>query len=317
VVFIALAGGMLIYFKLAVRFQIIDRPNERSSHRIPTVRGGGIVFMLALLMWFVVEGFSYPWFIGSALLLAVISFMDDINHLPALVRSTGQLIAFSLMGVQAGLFDQSAWLIGVTLIIGIGAVNAFNFMDGINGITGLYSLVNVATLYFINCFIISFTSTTLIIYILLSVVIFLFFNFRPRARCFAGDVGSVTLAFIQIFLILQVIYATGNYGWSLLFLLYGIDSIVTIIYRLKRKENIFKAHRSHLYQYFSNELGVPHLIMSLLYGIIQLLCNVFLVLFLTGKPLGYYVAFILFTGVLYVVIRERVLRRIGVMGLFG
>jgi hypothetical protein len=130
-------------------------------------------------------------------------------------------------------------------------------------------------------------------------------------------VGSVTLAFIQIFLILQLIYATDNYGWSLLFLLYGIDSIVTIIYRLKRKENIFKAHRSHLYQYFSNELGVPHLMMSLSYGIIQLLCNVLLVLFLTGKPLGYYVVFILFTGVLYVVFRERVLRRIGVRGLFG
>jgi UDP-N-acetylmuramyl pentapeptide phosphotransferase/UDP-N-acetylglucosamine-1-phosphate transferase len=308
---------MLIYFKLAERFQIIDRPNERSSHRVPTVRGGGIVFMLALLMWFVVEGFSYRWFIGSALLLAVISFMDDINHLPALVRSMGQLIAFSLMGIQVGLFDQSVWLIGVTLIIGIGTVNAFNFMDGINGITGLYSLVNIATLYFINSYIISFTSTTLIIYVLISVVIFLFFNFRSRARCFAGDVGSVTLAFIQIFLILQLIYATDNYGWSLLFLLYGIDSIVTIIYRLKRKENIFKAHRSHLYQYFSNELGVPHLMMSLSYGIIQLLCNVLLVLFLTGKPLGYYVVFILFTGVLYVVIRERVLRRIGVRGLFG
>jgi UDP-N-acetylmuramyl pentapeptide phosphotransferase/UDP-N-acetylglucosamine-1-phosphate transferase len=221
------------------------------------------------------------------------------------------------MGIQVGLFDQSAWLIGVTLIIGIGAVNAFNFMDGINGITGLYSLVNMATLYFINSYIISFTSTTLITYVLLSVVIFLFFNFRPRARCFAGDVGSVTLAFVQIFLILQLIYVTNNYGWSLLLLLYGIDSIVTIIYRLKRKENIFKAHRSHLYQYFSNELGVPHLMMSLSYGLIQLVCNIFLILFLTGKPLGYYLVFILISGLAYVVVREKVLRRIGARGLFS
>lgn len=273
--------------------------------------------MLALLVWFVIDGFTYPWFIGSALLLAVISFMDDVNHLPPLVRSTGQFIAFSLMGIQAGLFNQPVWLVVITLVIGIGAVNAFNFMDGINGITGLYSLVNLVTLYLIHHYIISFTSPALITYVLIGVVIFLFFNFRPRARCFAGDVGSVTLAFVQIFLILQLIYATDNYGWSLLFLLYGIDSVVTIIYRLKRKENIFKAHRSHLYQYFSNELGVPHLMMSLAYGIIQLMCNVFLVLFLTGKPLVYYLVFILLSGLMYVFIRERVLRRIGVRGLFG
>lgn len=316
-VFVALMGGMLLYFRVAERFGILDRPNERSSHWLPTVRGGGVIFVLALLIWFCAEHFTYPWFFSGVMLLAVISFMDDLHHQPALLRSGGQFIGFVLMAVEVGLFDQPLVMIIVTLIIGIGAINAFNFMDGINGITGVYSLVNLLTLYFIHHFVTPFTSSSLIIYVVLSVAVFLFFNFRKRARCFAGDVGSVTLAFVQIFLVLQLIYVTGNYGWSLLFLLYGIDSIVTIVYRLRRKENIFKAHRSHLYQYFSNELGVPHLLMSLLYGFIQLLCNVFLVTFLAGKPLVYYLIFVLFSGLLYVAVRESVLRRIGLRGLFN
>jgi len=316
-VFLALVGGMLAYFKVAERFGIIDRPNERSSHRIPTVRGGGIIFVLALLIWFFTEDFIYPWFIGSVVLLAVISFADDLHPQPAILRSTGQLIAFALMGIQVGLFDQSVWLILITLIIGIGAINAFNFMDGINGITGVYSLVNLFTLYFINHSIVSFTSASLLICVILGVIVFLFFNFRRRARCFAGDVGSITLAFVQIFLLLQLIYSTQNYGWSLLFLLYVIDSIVTIIYRLKRKENIFKAHRSHLYQYFSNELEYPHLVVSLIYGFIQLICNELLVTYLIEMPWWYFIVFVLLAGLLYVAIREKALKKIGVIGLFG
>lgn len=317
VVIAMLVSGMMLYFQIANKMEIIDHPNQRSSHYAPTVRGGGIVFILALLIWFVSEQFTYPWFILSAVLLAVISFADDLHPQPALLRSAGQFIAFLLMGIQVGLFDQPVWLVIVTFIIGIGAINAFNFMDGINGITGVYSLVNLLTLYFINRSIVSFTQESILVCIILSTLVFLFFNFRRRARCFAGDVGSVAIAFVQIFLILQLIYTTGHYGWSLLFLLYGIDSIVTIIYRIKRKENIFKAHRSHLYQYFSNELGVPHLQVSLAYGLIQFVSNIFLIVFLVEKPLWYFIVFVTISGLLYVGIREVVLKKMGVRGLFS
>lgn len=316
IILLILFGGMVIYFRVAGRLAIIDRPNERSSHRLPTVRGGGVVFVLALLLWFVGHPLNYTWFIGGALILAAVSFMDDMRPQPALLRTIGQLIAFVLMSIEVGLFNQSPWLIVVTIVIGVGALNAFNFMDGINGITGVYSLANLVTLYFINQTI-PYTDDSLLLCIILGVVVFLFFNFRRRARCFAGDVGSVTIAFVQIFLMLQLIYASGHYGWSLLFLLYGIDSIVTIIYRLKKKENIFKAHRSHLYQYFSNELGFPHLGVSLAYGLIQLVANIFLASLLIRMPVVYVVLFVLLTGLLYVAVRESVLKRIGITGLFG
>lgn len=307
---------MMAYFQVATRMNILDRPNERSSHRIPTIRGGGIIFVFSLSFWFVTEHFSYPWFIGSALLLAVVSFADDLHQQSPLFRSTGQFVAFLLMGAQIDLFHQPIWLILVTMIIGIGAINAFNFMDGINGITGVYSLVNLLTLFYINRTIVSFTYESILVCVILSVLVFLFFNFRRRARCFAGDVGSIVIAFVQIFLVLQLIYTSGNYGWCLLFLLYGIDSIVTIIYRIKRRENIFKAHRSHLYQYFSNEMAIPHLSVSLAYGIIQLLCNALVVYFLIDQPGWYFIVFVLVTGLSYVGVREMVLGRIGIGGLF-
>jgi len=249
----------LLYFKIADHFNIIDKPNQRSSHSIPTIRGGGIVFLFAILLWFVMNNFTYPWFVLGAFLIAVVSFMDDLGEQPAKLRLTIQLLAFLLMGWEAGLNDQPIWISMIMLIVGVGTINAFNFMDGINGITGIYSLVNMFTFLIINRSLVNFTNENLLISSTLGVLVFLFYNFRKKARCFAGDIGSVTIAFIQLFLLIQLIQSTGNYGWIFLFLIYGTDSVITIVYRLTRRENIFKAHRSHLYQYFSNELGVSHL----------------------------------------------------------
>lgn len=306
----------LCYFKIADRFNIIDKPNQRSSHIVPTIRGGGVIFLFALIIWYVTNDFQYTGFFAGAVVIAIISFLDDIGEQSARVRLIVQLIALLFMGWQAGFSEQPVWISIIMLIVSAGTLNAFNFMDGINGITGIYSLVNLGTFYFINRSMTSFTTSDLVIIMIIGVVVFLFFNLRKRARCFAGDVGSVTLAFIQLFLLFQLIKATGNYGWILLFLIYGVDTVVTIVYRLVRRENIFKAHRLHLFQYFSNELQIPHVWVALLYGMLQLGINILLILLLPTASGWMIVLFCVGIGMIYVLIRERVLRTVGVKGLF-
>jgi len=307
----------LCYFKIADRFNIIDKPNQRSSHVIPTIRGGGVVFFFALIVWYVTHHFQYTGFFVGAVMIAVISFMDDIGEQSARLRLMIQLISLLFMGWQAGFSDQAFWIIAIMLVVSAGTLNAFNFMDGINGITGIYSLVNLGTFYCINRSMIAFTTSDLVVTMIIGVLVFLFFNLRKHARCFAGDVGSVTIAFVQLFLLLQLIHTTGNYGWVLLFLIYGVDTVVTIIYRLIRRENIFKAHRLHLFQYFSNELGIPHIWVAVLYGVLQLGINILLVLFLPATPGWLVLLFCAGIGVLYVFVREWVLKTVGVKGLFS
>jgi len=315
VIALVLVALEMIYFKVAAHFAIIDKPNQRSSHAIPTIRGGGIVFVFALLVWFITHDFEYPALIIGALMIAVVSFLDDIGEQSARIRLVIQLVGLMFIGWQAGFTDQPVWISFIVIVVGVGTLNAFNFMDGINGITGVYSLVNLVTFYYINRSIVAFTENDLIITMITGVVVFLFFNFRKRARCFAGDVGSVTIAFVQLFLLLKLVHATNNYGWILLFLVYGVDTVITIVYRLTRKENIFQAHRQHLFQYFSNELGVPHLWVALLYGTLQAAANVLLLLFLFKMSLWLVIAFGMGSGLVYIGVREYVLKRIGVKGL--
>src|SRR5690606_637064 len=101
--------------------------------------------------------------------------------------------------------------------------------------------------------------------------VFAFFNFRTKAKCFAGDVGSVSIAFILLFALGALILKTGNFIYILFLTIYGIDSVWTIVRRLLRRENIFEAHRSHLYQYLGNEAGVNKLLISSLYTVLQLI----------------------------------------------
>ncbi len=266
----------LIYFRVAIRYGIVDKPNNRSSHARPVIRGGGVVFVFAVLMWSVSHDFLLPWFVLGAWAIAVISFLDDVISLNPAVRFLIQLLAVLFMFYQLWPISWPVYLLVLAVIFCIGTLNAFNFMDGINGITGVYALVALLSFSYIHTQVIAFTDLSFIIVVSISVLLFLFFNFRKRAQCFAGDVGSVTIAFVLIFLLLQLILATNNFLWPLLFLVYGTDSIVTIIFRIKRRENIFKPHRTHLFQYLSNELAWPHLTVSLVYGAVQLLFNVML-----------------------------------------
>lgn len=261
------------YFRTADRFNIVDKPNERSSHHMPTIRGGGILFPIAGWLWFGFHAFELPWFIIGLTLLAIISFLDDVNPQPATFRFLVHAFAIGLLFYQVSFFDWPVWLVILAFVVSIGALSAFNFMDGINGITGVYALVSLGTFFYIEKYVFPFIADSIILTFATAVLIFLFFNFRKRARCFAGDVGSVTIAFVQIFLLVTLIEKTENLLWVLLFLVYGIDAVVTILFRLKRRENIFKPHRTHLYQYLANESALDHRFVALFYAGVQLLIN--------------------------------------------
>ncbi|HAY3535591.1 MULTISPECIES: MraY family glycosyltransferase [Elizabethkingia] len=268
-IIIALFVLELLYFKIADKFNIIDKPNERSSHTQITLRGGGIIFYFGALLFFIVSGFQYPYFILGLTLMALISFLDDIFTLSNKIRLLIHLVSVILMFMQIGLFSYAWFIPLIALVLTIGIINAYNFMDGINGITACYSLVVLILLAIVNQRI-NFIDKNLIYYSIIATLVFGFFNFRQRAKCFAGDVGSVSIAFIIVFLLGQLIMKTGNIIYLLFLTVYGLDAIWTIIRRLIKRENIFKAHRSHLYQYLANENKTDKLIVSAIYGLIQL-----------------------------------------------
>ncbi|PWS33006.1 MraY family glycosyltransferase [Pedobacter paludis] len=302
IILLCLFALELVYFKLADHFNIIDKPNHRSSHSSVTIRGGGVIFGLGAILFFFFFGFQFPFFIAGLFSIALISLLDDIHTLNNKVRLSIHLISVLLLFYQWDLFAMPCYWIVIALIFVIGTINAYNFMDGINGITGFYSILAIVTLYCINSYITPYTSSALLITVGLSLVVFNFFNFRQRAKCFAGDVGSISIAFIIIFLIGQLILKTYNFSYILLLLVYGLDAVVTIGFRVLRKENIFEAHRSHFYQYLSNELKWPHLVVSTLYFCVQGLINCF-VIFVVKDSLILSLSLILISAILFLSIR--------------
>ena len=262
---------MLTYLKIAKRFEIVDKPNHRSSHEIVTIRGGGIVFPISVFMYFIYSGFEYPLFVLAVFIISAISFTDDIKPLNTSTRLVVQLIAVFLVIFQ--LFPQLPLIYSpIVLFILLGGVNAYNFMDGINGITASYSLVLLSTFFFINQSIL-FVDSDLIIFALISVIVFLFFNFRAKALCFSGDVGSLSIALLILFLLFKLILFTAQPLYALFLIIYGIDSGYTLISRKFKGENIFQPHRTHLYQQLVHLKGYSHLYVSFLFSFFQLGIN--------------------------------------------
>lgn len=273
-IIVALFVSALIYFKIAEQYNIIDRPNERSSHKGVVLRGGGVIFVIGVILYYLLFGFSHSWFFWGLILISFISLMDDVVGVPSRYRIVVHFIAMLLMFTDCGFYSIPWYYTLVALVVGTGIINAYNFMDGINGITGGYTLVVVASFWFINNYITDFIDNNFLYSTGFALLVFNFFNFRTRARCFAGDVGSVSIAFIVVFLLGRLIIVTGNFLWLTLLLLYGIDTVFTIIYRLYRRENIFEAHRLHLYQLLANEHKIPHPVVSLIYMITQAIVSI-------------------------------------------
>ena len=269
---------MFFYLRIADYYNIIDKPNERSSHTEITIRGGGIIFLFGSLgALFLHPRFWVP--LLGMLIIGIVSFIDDRITLSNKIRIIFHLTTVTLMFLSLNVYQLFPWYICIALyILVIGIINAYNFMDGINGITGLYSLVILGGLQYVNYQTTSFIQPDLIWLPILACLVFLFFNFRGKAKCFAGDVGSISIAFWITFLILKLIIQTGHYVYILFLAVYGVDAVLTIIHRLMLKQNIFEAHRLHFYQILANDQEWPHLWVSVLYATLQLIIILIVIL---------------------------------------
>ena len=269
-IFVLLILLELAYFRVADRFNIIDKPNQRSSHTSVTLRGGGIIFLIGAWLFAAFFGLEYGWFLLGLTLIGLVSFIDDIHSLPDSVRLVVQFVAMFLMFHQFGILNLNDWwMVLIALIVCVGIINAYNFMDGINGITGGYSLAVIAPLVYLNVKE-DFIDMPYLYVTALSLIVFCFFNFRKKAKCFAGDVGSITIAFILLFALGRLILQTGDFAYIVFLAVYGADSILTICHRIQLHENLGEAHRKHAYQLMANELKMPHIEVSLIYMAVQL-----------------------------------------------
>lgn len=291
IIFVLLLVAELVYFRIADKCNIIDKPNQRSSHSTIVLRGGGIIFLIGAWVWSLFFGFDYPWFLAGLTLVAGVSFVDDIHSLPDSVRLVAQFAAAAMAFYQLDILHwEMWWIVLVALVVYVGATNVINFMDGINGITAGYALavlvplgllntnyhelaMNLAT----NCSSVFssdgvFVDQSLIVAAIIAAVVFCIFNFRPKgkAKCFAGDVGSIGIAFIMLFLLGNVIIKTGDITWLIFLLVYGVDGCLTIVHRIMLHENLGEAHRKHAYQIMANELKIGHVKVTLLYMAMQL-----------------------------------------------
>lgn len=271
-ILLALVVVSFSYLKIALKYKIIDKPNNRSSHAIPTIRGGGILFLFAVLLFFFTNNFQYPYFVLGILLIAGVSFIDDLITLSSKVRLPFQFIASFFLFYQIGIGLSPIWVIAILLIIAVLFINIYNFMDGINGITGMYSMSILISFYIINKHE-QIVSDQLIIYLFLSLLVFGYYNFRKKARFFAGDIGSISMAIIILFIGSKMIFELESPLILYVIVVYGADGLWTLTCRKIRGEKITEAHRDHMYQKLVDVKKISHLKVSALYACIQLLVN--------------------------------------------
>lgn len=285
IIAVLLLVAELIYFRIADKCNIIDKPNERSSHSTIVLRGGGIIFSLSMIVWavlMVIQGNDitpYLPFLCGLVLICGVSFWDDVRSLPDSVRLVAQFISMGLAAwcmIQGSELMSLEWywlvLIGIAaLIVFVGATNIINFMDGINGITTGYALAILIPLSLLNEGL-GFIEQSYLIVAIIGVLVFCIFNFRPKgkAKCFAGDVGSIGIAFIMLFAIGKLIVQTGDLTYLVLLMVYSVDGVLTICHRIMLHENLGEAHRKHAYQLMCNELKIGHVKVSLLYMCLQM-----------------------------------------------
>ena len=287
------AFGVEGWRRLALRRQILDVPNERSSHINPTPRGGGVIIFAVTLAFLIVGAaqtgslvFLSPFLLG-AVLIAVVSWLDDLYSLPSLLRLSVHLIAALLLIFGIGYFKKielpfynlnfGIWFAGqiITLLWIVGLTNAYNFMDGIDGIAGAQGLTAG-----IGWGLAGWLVDDQLIFLFGGVLAatnlgFLWHNWHP-ARIFMGDVGSAFLGFsfaaLPLLATRQTVDTGG--GWIIFGFLvvwtFVFDAVLTFIRRARRGENVLAAHRSHLYQRLFIA-GYSHNKISLWYGLLSVI----------------------------------------------
>ncbi len=298
----------VIFIKVAKQFKVIDISRENNVCLKETVRGGGIIFFLSMLCYYVYSDFRYSYFFLGLSIISLVSLMDDIKSLSVINRLFFHFLTIILILVQLDFSIDSTLFYICILVMGVGIINTYNFIDGINGITGGYSTVVIGGLWYVNNYHTKFIDINFIVFVLISLQVFNFFNFRTKAICYAGDVGSISIAVIILFLLLKLILREQNLIYILFLSVYGVDSVLTIIHRLFLKENIFKAHRLHLFQVIVHNLKISHLLMSTIYMLLQgiICCIVIFNLqysFITQLVSGFSIIILLVT--LYIITKRK------------
>ncbi len=278
----------MMYLRTAHYFKIYDHPVGRSSHLNRTITGFGIFVLFGLLIYSIAFPFTLKsFFIIGLLMIGTISFIDDLVFVKHFIRLIFQIFALTLMAIELP-FSYMAiekWpLIIAIVILGIGVLNAFNFMDGINGMLGLNSLVILLSFLWLNSHSvdqngqeITFIRNEFLYTYIIGVSIFLGLNLRRKAIVFAGDTGSIALAFIIFYLMLNLIFKTGNYAYLLLFSVFGIDAGLTVIFKLLLRENIFVPHRDFLFKKLVHVGKYKHVNISIVYAGLQSLVSIIVI----------------------------------------
>ncbi|MDR2270637.1 MAG: UDP-GlcNAc--UDP-phosphate GlcNAc-1-phosphate transferase [Sphingobacterium sp.] len=305
-----------LYLKIADRFNIIDKPNERSSHTKVTIRGAGIVFYVAAIIYFITNDFEYPWFFLGLSLLTYISFLDDIRGVNPTARLTVHFASVLLMVYEFGVFSYPWYYLVLAFVFTIGVINAYNFMDGINGMTALCTLVMGGLLLYVNTTI-NYIEQDFLIYTLLGVAVFGFFNFRKKAACFAGDVGPAVLSFMLLFALGKLILKTGDFTYVLFLGVYGIEIGWSVARRVYQGYHIFEPHRTFLLHMLSNEVGYSSLLVSVAYGLVQLVLGtavIYIVQFGASVQWSFAIVILSVLSAFYLVLKQYIFNNYAIKG---
>ncbi|AIL60624.1 MraY family glycosyltransferase [Pseudomonas alkylphenolica] len=278
-----LTAGLRLY---ALRRSLLDIPNIRSSHSVPTPRGGGVAivvsFSVALVVMYAEAVLSTDAFwalAGAGLFVAGLGFLDDHGHVPARWRLLGHFIAaawaMACFGGAPAIYFAGVSIGGVVvnllmLFYLVWLLNLYNFMDGIDGIASIEALsvcFGAALMYWV-----SDVPGAIAPLLLLAVAVggFLYWNFPP-ARIFMGDAGSGFLGITLGVFSLQAAWVQSSlfWGWVILLGVFVVDATVTLVRRMLLGERVYEAHRSHAYQYASRQYG-KHLPITIAVTIINL-----------------------------------------------
>lgn len=278
-----------VVYRYAIKRQLLDIPNERSSHQHPTPRGGGVAivicFSFGLLMLWSFAAISSPTliaFMGSGIVIAMVGFIDDHGHIAARWRLLvhfmaaiwgvywlGGLPSLSVMDMEL----QLGWIGEVLACLYIvWLLNLYNFMDGIDGVASVEAVTVCAGGFFLLWLSNGDSAQQIYVPVLIATTLgFLYWNFPP-AKIFMGDGGSGFLGLMLGFFSLQAghIQASLFWGWIILLGAFVVDASFTLIRRIIHGKKFYEAHRSHAYQYLSRRLGA-HKPVALGFGVINLL----------------------------------------------
>lgn len=256
--------------------------NEQTDGHPTAIIGGGFIFYLSIILWSIGVDWLYEpsesmsHMIVGLTMLAACSFADDILKLKIWIRLVVQFIATLFLCAQLSSLTTPLPITGwiIFMICSVGFTNAYNFMDGINGMTGLYSITLLSIFLWYNLNVFHFISGTFILFALISALVFTILNCRKRAIIFCGDVGSISMGYIIVTILSYLIISTSDVTAIAFVLVYGVDTTLTIIRRIIERENIFQSHNKHLYQILNRTFGLNQVAISIGYSITQLIISI-------------------------------------------